>query len=169
MNTVEKAVKMIEWCSENDYWSSFSGENKVLVIHPSDNDLERWVIDLKDNSLKYGIKIGNFTWVEEYVVTEDTRTKFEHIHKEHIDLLNAFRTYILDGYKRLKHEMIDWCDFSLYTLYFHTDTVKIESVYNSYEWILINLTNKKISLYSFDNKKLFGKIEEELRERGVLA
>ena len=47
--------------------------------------------------------------------------------------------------------------------------VKIESVYNSYEWILINLTNKKISLYSFDNKKLFGKIEEELRERGVLA
>lgn len=100
MNVAEKAVKMIEWCSENDYWSSFSGTDKILVIHPSDNDLERWVIDLKDNSLKYGIKIGNLTWAEEYVVTENTRTKFEYIHKEHTDLLNAFREYVLEDLKR---------------------------------------------------------------------
>lgn len=168
MDILKRVVKMIEWCSENDYWSSFDGANDILIIYPPNDDLERWVIDLKDNSLKYGIKIGNLTWTEEYVVTENTKTQYEYIHKEHIDLLKAYRSYILNDYKKIKHEIIDWCDFSLYTLFFHTDTVKIESVYNSYQWILINLINKKITLYSFDNKKLLETIKEELKERGVL-
>lgn len=168
MNVAEKAVKMVSWCQENGYWADFFGESKTIVIYPFEDDLERWVIDLNDNSMVYQIKIGNLTWSEGYFINENVKISYEYLHKEHIGLLNAFRKYILEGFKRSQHDLITWCDFSNYSLHFHTNTVKIESVCNSQEWILINLDTKKISLYSFKDKEVFNFISKQLKEIGVL-
>ena len=112
---INKALKLMDWARENDYWASLQAkeDNVIIFIYPADDDLERWTINLKEKKLFYGLKISEQYWSVDYEVTENEWPEFERYAKPHIEMIKKFDKIVLDSIifnscREMREALLNW-------------------------------------------------------------